>query len=1255
MATEKTISGLLGNQLPDFVKADHPKFRTFLEKYYKWLEETGTFTYGGSHYKYGNTVYHIENAEKYRDIDETLDPFVTKFKQELLPYFPESTTLDLRKIVKGAREFYNKKGTEESVKWLFRVLYNEEIEVLLPKKQILIASDGKWRRPQAFQLILSEANQGINPSLLARHKGTGSESTATCIIESAYVTIDKIFGNEILELYVSNVDKEFTNGENLEIYYTDENGVEQLFSERITGAISNILLDSNINTDPQQKRRGLSYNVGDPIVVYGGLDNTPTAADAVAVVGEVTQGSIENIVTSFGGYGFKEYSDTEVLVLRNAGDDPGANTSALVKVSSPINYANTGTSQERFLETIRVGTTPIEHVKNYVLGAAGASNWIPLTNNRNILISLTETSSAVKYQNNEPVYANGASYATANFKGYILTANSISGFGLGGAACTNTVIIYAVSNTVPLTTAGFLLNQTVTAANTGKTFTAGASVANSQLHANMSSQIIQAMIYNTIETGSVSGFTVLNGGYGFRTNPPVLVGSYYDTLESINYSYETQYASKATWRQPMGATGQIAHLYIDNPGSGYSNGDAITVTGRGYGFSGYVNVDSGGSITNTTITNRGEGYYGDKTVTVGGAGSSGSLTAYGFGEGLDYTVQTGAIGRIRSINIISRGFDYVSTPVVSLKVVDMVINAIGATEILNEGEIVYQGDSLEDPVFTGIVKKYNRSNNHLRLFNYSGNSFSSFNSSLPFTSEGGVVFSIDTTKKVDAPGEYPASVRATGLTNPMFYGDGKARAYAEFYNGLIKYPGFYIGTDGFLSADKKLQNDNFYHNYSYVIQSHKSLIDYRNTVKDISHPIGTSMLGRAIAYSTDSFNTSSNGQVVRINSGVASTNVTIDPYSVGGNAYVRGTQNFSAVANVGDIMIIGNTTVGRYSVRSIKAISNTQFAPSMYLDFVRGIYYTAPANTVIVDLDGSTAYVGSGTLVATNGSNTLVVSGNTYPVSPMLQTSTDVIEFSVPDYRTNLLRWSNEFANTTVWSRYSNAGSPGTANVNVFITTATTAPDGTYTAYKVTENTASSAEHYITNVISGTRHQNQIMTASIYVKAADRRHVLLWLFSVPTTSTSARIEFDLVSGTIYRNQNVGQVVDANCEYAGNGWWRIWMSAILPNTETDAGFLVAPTIGTGVYNYAGAVGRGVYVWRAQLENAGSVSPYLHTESTTNTSTTPVTTVFKANAVSITGDRVQINTWSQRITTDASGISYVVYPQYTNSEYSIIRAG
>jgi len=848
-ATEKTVSALIGNQLPEFVRADNPKFRRFLELYYNWLERDGST----ANYAYGNTVYHIMNSDKYRDIDTTLDPFIRLFKQEFLPYFPEKTELDLVKILKGAREFYVKKGSEESVKWLFKVLYGEDIEIFLPKKQILIASDGKWKLPKAFDLTISDENANIIPNLLEKHKGTGSISKATCIIESADKTIDKTFGTEVLEIYVSNVIGEFENGENLEIPYIDENGVSQIFVEKIVGSLSGIKLDSNIKTDPQQKRRGLSYNVGDPIVVFGGLADTVRANDAVAVVGNVTMGSIEGVSTLFPGYGYTMYPNTTITVYRHDGDDPNANLSTDIRLAAVTTSVNTAFSNYTFKETLEIDKMPISYLASVTIGT-GSQEYVVFTqNNRNIIINATETDKNDIYFTNDFVWANGSSFETANFKAQILTANT-SGFGQGGASnFTGGVLLYNVANTLPLTTTGFLVGRPLyTKSAPQKSFTVN-SLTNSQLPANVNSQLCQAINHQSIDTGGLSLINVLNGGYGFRQTPTLGINSYFNTYLSDPPLGVTSY------HQTVDSYGKIAHVYIDNPGTGYANGDVITMSGYGYDFAGYVNVNTTGSIVRTTIVNRGEGYFGNKTagiITSGGSGAA--LTAYGFGEGAVTSVETGAIGRIREIKMISRGYDYITAPVVSFKVVDMVITQILDTESFIEGERVYQGSNLQNAVFQGIVKTYNRDTRTLRLFNYSGASGAAFNATIPFTSEGGVQFSVDQSSLVQPPAALLANdpildpyriVRASGgLPNPYFYGNGRAKGIAEFFNGLIKFPGFYVNTDGFLSADKKTQDSKTYHNYSYVIESGISLSEYKNSVMDIAHPSGMTMISRTVTH-----------------------------------------------------------------------------------------------------------------------------------------------------------------------------------------------------------------------------------------------------------------------------------------------------------------------------------------------------------------------------------------------------------------------
>lgn len=950
--TEKTVSALIARQLPDFIRADHPQFKRFLELYYAWLEDETK----------GNTVYHIMHSGNYRDVDETLDPFIRMFKLELLPYFPERSELDLVKILKGAREFYVKKGSVESVKWLFRVLFGQDIEVYYPKQQILIASDGKWKLPQAFQLSLSANNLSIDANLLEKHKGTGTISKATCIIESANKTVDRTFGNEILELYVSNVYKEFENGEQLEIPYTDENGVEQVFSEKIIGSISNIFIDSNIRTDPQQKRRGLTYNIGDPVVVFGGLSDTTDANDAVAVVGNVSVGSIEGLTVLFPGYGYRMYSNTESIVYRSVGDDPNANVSTDVRVVA-LNTNDTSNSQTRFFEQVSVDMIPIFYMKDT---AISNTSYPELSgNNRNIVITVNNNGN--KWIQGERVYANSnGSYETANFTAQIASSNT------GWTGSSGNIILYNVANTQILTTTGFLIGtNTLLTTASGAKFNVTAVVATS-LPSNSASQIAQALSFQTLDTGGIALYSIINGGYGFRSAPWVGNESYYDTSLSSLYTYGT--ANQKAYRQPIGAFGKIAHIWIDNPGSGYANGDAIIITGRGYGFAGTVTVNATGAITTTTINDRGEGYTGPKTVTISSvSGANAVLTAYGFGEGAEISVETGAIGRIKDVRMVSRGRGYIDTPLVSFKVVDMVIDGIQESENLSEGQRVYQGATLETATFQGIIKDYNRSEKALRLFNYAGDSYSNFNPTITFRSETGVQFNVNTSANVSAPSDYPPSVRAAGLPNPWFYGNGKAKGYAEFFNGLIKFNGFYLNTDGFLSSDKKTQDANTYHNYSYVIESEKNLSEYRNTVLDIVHPIGMMLLSRFVSRSDLKETITTEGNVSIAPAHPSNATITIansqNVVVTGANTTWANTTNVA----VGDmIVLIDSAHPLRSQAKTVKVITN---------------------NTSL-NVESNFIYVGQGKLSTNAGNNRVVISGNTNAVSDFIMTN-DVLRMNV--------------------------------------------------------------------------------------------------------------------------------------------------------------------------------------------------------------------------------------------------------------------
>ena len=55
--------------------------------------------------------------------------------------------------------------------------------------------------------------------------------------------------------------------------------------------------------------------------------------------------------------------------------------------------------------------------------------------------------------------------------------------------------------------------------------------------------------------------------------------------------------------------------------------------------------------------------------------------------------------------------------------------------------------------------------------------------------------------------------------------------------------GGYLTADGFVSeSSKKIQDSRFYQDFSYVVQVGQSIDQYRDAVKKLLHPIGTSII-----------------------------------------------------------------------------------------------------------------------------------------------------------------------------------------------------------------------------------------------------------------------------------------------------------------------------------------------------------------------------------------------------------------------------
>jgi hypothetical protein len=143
MITRPKVSSIVASQLPEFIRDEYQTFVDFLKAYYEFLETTQ------------------KDPTTLRDIDTTLDSFITYFKAELAQKIPYST-VDERFLISRIKDLYLAKGSEASYKLLFRILFNKDITVNYPSTQMLRASDGKWNQDvSVFVKILVGSAQDI--------------------------------------------------------------------------------------------------------------------------------------------------------------------------------------------------------------------------------------------------------------------------------------------------------------------------------------------------------------------------------------------------------------------------------------------------------------------------------------------------------------------------------------------------------------------------------------------------------------------------------------------------------------------------------------------------------------------------------------------------------------------------------------------------------------------------------------------------------------------------------------------------------------------------------------------------------------------------------------------------------------------------------------------------------------------------------------------------------------------------------------
>jgi hypothetical protein len=831
----------LQSQLPSFIRDDdnYQNFVLFLEAYYEWMEE-----------KKG-VVYESDKLLEYSDIDSTLDEYVDYFYNVFMPSFPKEVLADRRRLIRFSKELYESKGNVASFKFLFKVLYNSDPEIIETKEFVLKPSSGKWFIPRSVK-IKSNDSSWINAEGLWIF---GETSKSLAKIERAKLV------NSRIEVFISDIERLFQTGEdvivvdrNLRTILFDPDGQittdsteGNILSAKILGSISNILINPDY--------RGNYYLAGDPVAVYGGMED---GIGAEAEVGEVTLGSIQRVRVDNGSWGYRTNPNTFIYVTPDSG-----RPIITVETVNPANLINVTVVQDS-LELKKDIELNCNVQTGFPHSFAGSNSYCFYASNANSIISNANT-----------VMAEALTFKT--YETYSIDALTVQNGG-GGFRSIPTISAESVYSTdLPIS----VYDNKDVRYYSGKAYDV-TSIKNFGIlgpilfRSNTAGYPIRGTAY---EVGDELIFSGGLGGGAKANVVSVVGGGSFGPIQSIAYYQDTE---NALTKGGYGYTTKELPIISIKPKTRTGNttqGSSIlklsyanlanitlgqTVSGNG--------IPKGTTVlslipgnTSVYISNTATGTYISNTYNFSGNGAQLYVSTV-LGDSAQFVPITDRIGSITTIKVTNYGEDYVTSPSVSLKVQDIAVTGLSLLNIPEKEDILYQGNSVENATYKSTVQNVTRltfdanpilSTFIIRVYGYT--KIPNVNLPLILWKKNSSLTPNTFNVFIKTDYVYPEktlpdnSVVSLGKDGILSYGDGSAKANSQFLQGLVLGQGRYIDESHHPSSFSLIQSED-YNNFTYLISVEREISKYREILYQVLHPAGTKPRGQAVLKSQNNIN-----------------------------------------------------------------------------------------------------------------------------------------------------------------------------------------------------------------------------------------------------------------------------------------------------------------------------------------------------------------------------------------------------------------
>ena len=343
----KNISSFIKEQFPDIYRYDPSR-----KKPEKPEEAQFLIDFTKTYYDFVDATMD-RDVPKLRDIDTTLANFLIFYKKKYLLNLPltdaNNDVPDTRFIIKHIQDLYTRKGSEESLRLLFKLFYNTEIELYYPSIAIFKASDSVWEDKIYLEFFTISTMLGYPVS--KGDKLTGSVTGASGYVDE--ILFINYSGTLSPVAYLSNVLGKFSSDDSIVVTRTSNTGIttSMAVGKLIRGSITALSILPGARS---------GQKLGELLKVRSAKAGT----GGTALVRELAQGDTSTIGFQLdaGGFGY---------LIDDTLDNPFAGNSVILSNQAVV-------IKQSLLPTIKVGDSLYSHGSVVsAISAEGASIGTP--------------------------------------------------------------------------------------------------------------------------------------------------------------------------------------------------------------------------------------------------------------------------------------------------------------------------------------------------------------------------------------------------------------------------------------------------------------------------------------------------------------------------------------------------------------------------------------------------------------------------------------------------------------------------------------------------------------------------------------------------------------------------------------------------------------------------------------------------------------------------------------------------------------